>query len=473
MNLQNKETVVFLIFAALVTISTSCSKKIDLAPLSNVNAQNFYKTPDDLLQALNAAYVGHRGVYVGNTSGLPPIFQLEEVRADDYDNGNAGDDVMGLFRVDGSSEWYRWNWTDAYYAINLCNTVLDRAPDVEMDEVLRNRYMAEARFLRAHVYFLLVQDYGGVPLVLKETTSFNPESINVPRSSVDETYAQIISDVQFAAENLPEVYDAANVGRITKWAATGMLGKVYVQKGDLAAAETALRAVVNSNKYSLLPNYQDVFSPSNHNNAESLFEIQHKADFAGSPYGNIFATPNWGGAGPGYNYDLPQVAYFLNSFDPDDKRKIGLTATDPIGNVYCIKYLDPGMTTGFNGNTDFPVLRYADILLLLAEAIGETSEAYGYINEVRERAGLADISAATPGSFIDKVMNERRYEFAFELSRWHDILRMGPEKAVQIMNDYFAFIGSNTIIDQNDLLHPIPVSVVEVTKGIVEQNPGY
>jgi hypothetical protein len=110
---------------------------------------------------------------------------------------------------------------------------------------------------------------------------------------------------------------------------------------------------------------------------------------------------------------------------------------------------------------------------MLAESIGESDEAYGYINEVRNRAGLGDISSSTPGTFIEKVMNERRYELAFELSRWHDLLRMGPDKAIQIMNNYFTFIGSNTTIDQNDLLHPIPVSVVEVTKGIVAQNPGY
>ena len=189
-----------------------------------------------------------------------------------------------------------------------------------------------------------------------------------------------------------------------------------------------------------MPTYKAAFSPTNHNNAESLFEIQHAANFAGSPYGNIFATPNWGGVGQGYNYDLPNVAYYLNSFAPGDLRKVGLTATDPLGNVYCVKYLDPAITTGFNGNTDFPVLRYADILLMLAESIGETNEAYGYINQVRTRAGLPNISASTPGAFIDKVMNERRYEFSFECNRWHDILRMGATKAIQTMNNYFIFI---------------------------------
>src|SRR4029078_11608891 len=348
-----------------------------------------------------------------------------------------------------------------------------RAPNVEMDETLRNRYIAEARFLRAQIYFLMVQDYGGISLVLKETTSFDASLVNVPRSSVADTYSQIIDDLTFASANLPPSYTGTDIGRATSWAATGLLGKVYLQKGDLASAQTALRAVVNSNLYSLMPTYKAAFSPTDHNNAESLFEIQHKADFAGSPYGNIFATPNWGGAGPGYNYDLPSVNYFLNNFDPADQRKVGLTATDPLGNVYCVKYHDPAMTTGFNGNTDFPVLRYADILLMLAESIGESPEAYGYINQVRNRAGLPDISAATPGTFIDKVMNERRFEFAFECNRWHDILRLGPTEAIQTMNNYFMSVGSAKRIDNHDLLHPIPVSVIEVTKNIVEQNPGY
>lgn len=471
MKIINKSASIFTAF--VLTMLVSCDKQIELAPLSNVNSANFYKTPSDILQAVNAAYAGHRGVYTGRTSGLPPIFQLEDVRSDDFDNGNATDDVMGLFRVDGSSEWYRWNWSDTYYAINLCNTVVDRAPKVAMDVTLRNRYIAEARFLRSQIYFLMVQDYGGVPLVVTETTSFEPSAVNVPRSTVAGTYAQIINDLQFAAANLPPSYTGAEIGRATKWAATGLLGKVYLQKGDLTAAQAALRAVVTSGLYSLMPTYKAAFSPTNHNNAESLFEIQHATNFAGSPYGNIFATPNWGGVGAGYNYDLPNIAYYLNSFAPGDQRKVGLTATDPIGGVYCIKYLDPAMTTGFNGNTNFPVLRYADILLMLAESIGETNEAYGYINQVRTRAGLPNISASTLGAFIDKVMNERRYEFSFECNRWHDILRMGETKSIQTMNNYFAFIGHPKRIDKHDLLHPIPTSVVDVTKGIVAQNPGY
>ena len=117
MKIINKSTITFSAFALIMLVS--CKKQIELAPLSNINSANFYKTPSDILQAVNAAYAGHRGVYTGGPN-LPPLFQLEDVRSDDYDNGNAGDDVMGLFRVDGSSEWYRWNWTNTYFAINLC-----------------------------------------------------------------------------------------------------------------------------------------------------------------------------------------------------------------------------------------------------------------------------------------------------------------------------------------------------------------
>jgi hypothetical protein len=461
------------LLAILLLTFFSCSKQLDIAPLSYVNSADFYKSPSDILQAVNAAYAGHRGVYTGRTSGLPPIFQLEDVRSDDFDNGNSGDDVMGLFQVDGSSQWYLWNWTDTYYAINLCNTVIDRAPNVTMDTALQSRYIAECTFLRAQIYFLMVQDYGGVPLVLKETTTFAPSVVNVARSSVADCYTQIITDLQYAAAHLPDSYTGNDIGRVTKWAAIGLLGKVYLQQGDNASAATMLHAVVNSDLYKLMPTYKAVFSPSDHNNAESLFEIQQLANFAGSPYANIMATPNWGGAGTGYNYDLPQVNYYLNSFDPADQRKVGLTATDPLGVTYSVKYLDPAMTTGFNGNTDFPVLRYADVLLMLAEAIGESSEAYGYINQVRERAGLPDISAATPGTFLYKVMNERRYEFSFECNRWHDLLRMGQDSAISIMNRYFSSQGINKTIDAHDLLHPVPTSIIEVTNGLVVQNPGY
>jgi starch-binding outer membrane protein, SusD/RagB family len=455
------------IFAVLI----SCSDFLEIAPPSAVNAVSFYKTESDILQALSAAYAGVRGVYTGRTSGLPPLLQLQEVRAEDFANGNVNDDVVNLFQIDGGSEWYRWNWLDSYYAINTANIVIDRAPVATMDDTMRKRVIAEAKFLRALIYFHLNVDYGGVPLVLNETTSF--ENTSVPRATVADTYTQIINDLMAAAADLPLTYTGADIGRATSGAAKGLLGKVYLQSGNASAAVPVLQEVVNSNIYELLPVYQDVFKPNNHNNKESLFEIQHKANLAGSPYGNYMATANWGGAGQGYNYDLPATT-FINLFDPDDKRLVDLFATDGTGTTYTKKYLDPAMTVQNNGDTNFPVLRYADILLLLAEALGESTEAYGLINQVRERAGLPDIDGSTPGDFIDKVMNERRFEFPFELQRWHDILRLGPTEAIALMNDYFVSVGKpEIVIDEHDLLHAVPCDIVRVTNGIVQQNPGY
>ncbi|MEP7110109.1 MAG: RagB/SusD family nutrient uptake outer membrane protein [Ferruginibacter sp.] len=461
-----------LLIAAILSI-TSCKKDfLEIPPPSQLNSDAFYNTESDLLQALSAAYAAQRGIYTGKTSGLPPLLQLEDVRSDDYANGNTNDDVMDLFHVDGGSEWYRWNWIDSYYAINAANTVIDRATKITMDDVLKSRIVSEAKFIRAQIYFLLNQDYGGVPLVLNETISFESDKINVPRSSIADTYKQIEADLIDAASNLPKIYTGSDIGRATWGAAKGLLGKVYLQEGKKAEAAAALNEVVSSGLYALLPDYKDVFAPDNHNNKESLFEIQHLANFAGSTYGNNMATPNWGGVGAGQNYDLPAQS-FLSDFEPGDLRMVGLTKTDPIGKIYSVKYLDPNMSTGFQGNTNFPVLRYADVLLLLAEALGESSQSYDYINLVRDRAGLPDISQASPGTFIDKVYKERRYELSFELNRWHDILRLGDTKAIELMNNNFIRYGMPNRIDAHDLLHAIPVTVVQVTNGIVKQNAGY
>jgi len=467
-----KKLNIILLLAFIISF-TSCKKDfLEIAPPSQLNSASFYTSESDLMQALSAAYAAQRGVYTGKTSGLPPLLQLEDVRSDDYSNGNTNDDVMDLFQVDGGSEWYRWNWIDSYYAINAANTVIDRSVNIKMDNVLKNRIVSEAKFIRAQIYFLLNQDYGGVPLVLNETTSFESGKINVPRSSIADTYKQIEADLIAAATNLPKSYTGSNIGRATWGAAKGLLGKVYLQGGKKAEAAAALNEVVSSNLYSLLPNYKDVFAPNNHNNKESLYEIQHLANFAGSTYGNNMATPNWGGVGAGQNYNLPAKS-FLSDFELGDLRMVGLTRTDPTGKIYSVKYLDPNMTTGFQGNTNFPVLRYADILLLLAEALGESTQSYDYVNLVRKRAGLPDLSQASSGDFIEKVYKERRYELSFELNRWHDIIRLGNTKAIELMNNNFIRFGQSKRIDAHDLLHAIPVTVVQVTNGMVKQNVGY
>lgn len=173
------------------------------------------------------------------------------------------------------------------------------------------------------------------------------------------------------------------------------------------------------------------------------------------------------GGGLGYNLATRDL---VDAYEPGDLRKAVTIKADPNDIYYTIKYNDPTMTAANNSSHNFPILRYADVLLMLAEALGETPESYGYINEIRDRAGLDPIDAGTPGTFEEKLLHERRVELAFENHRWHDLLRFGV--AVPVMNAHFQYIGLNITINQDDLLMPIPQTAISANPKLV-QNPGY
>lgn len=345
-----------------------------------------------------------------------------------------------------------------------------------MDETLRAQLIAEALFVRAHAYFLLVQDYGALPLRLHETVNLSGDN-NLARSSVDSVYAQIIADLQTAATTLPPNYSGASVGRATSFAAYAMLGKVELQKGDNAAAVTALRNVVfPGSPYSLLPNYADLWNPTTKNSAESIFELQFLPPLNGSPFWNYFAPPSLnipGGTNGSTSPNTPTKS-LIAAYEPGDKRFAASIAFDPNNQPYILKFKDPAVAVGNDANNDFPIIRYADAMLMLAEALGETTEAYSLINQVRARAGLGPISAATPGTYIDKEMHERRVELAFECQRWHDLLRLPQAETLSIMNANLAeeFPGDNIVIDAHNLLAPLPITEIQ-TNTLATQNPGY
>jgi hypothetical protein len=345
-----------------------------------------------------------------------------------------------------------------------------------MDETLKKQYTGEAMFVRAQAYFLLVQDYGGVPLRLHETVSLSGDN-NLARASVDSVYAQIISDLQTAAAGLPPNYSGADIGRATSYAAYTLLGKAYLQKGDNADATAALRHVVMAGTpYSLIPAYADLWNPANKNSAESIFEIQFLPPLNGAPFWNDFAPPslNVPGGNNGNTSPNTPTKDLIDAYEPNDARFTASIGFDPGGVPYILKYKDAGVQVGNDASTDFPVLRYADALLMLAEALGESTESYGYINQVRARANLGPVSAATPGTFIDKLMHERQVEFAFECQRWHDLLRLDQAEALAIMNANLAkeFPGQNIVIDAHNLLAPLPNTEGQ-TNNLVVQNPGY
>ena len=455
----------------------SCSKDfLDVVPVDRIPKEQFYKTETDLNAAVYGIYSAQKSLYTANEMA---VYNLEETRSDNTNQDlgrQAEHKAVDNFSAEAGNTSMDGEWSPAYACINLCNALIDRAPAVDMDDTKKQQFIGEAKFIRAQVYFLLVQDFGGLPMRLHETTSLSGDN-DLARSSVDSVYFYIVSDLTAAAQSLPTVYSGSDIGRATSYAANALMGKVELQKGDAAAAIAPLRKVVFSGSpFSLLPNYSDLWKPGNKNTVESIFELQFLPPLNGAPFWNDFAPPslNVPGGNNGNTSPNTPTKDLIAAYEAGDTRKAASIGFDVNNQPYILKFKDDGVAIGNDANTNFPILRYADAMLLLAEALGEGTEAYGLINEVRARAQLAPISAATSGSFADKLQHERRVELAFECHRWHDLLRLGNATAISIMNANLAeeFPTENITIDAHDLLAPLPLTEVQ-TNTLATQNPGY
>lgn len=478
MKLISPDKKVLIAVAFMAFVSFSCKKDfLDVVPIDRVAKDNFFKTESDLRIAVNGVYAAQRSLYADGS-----WYVLEEARSDNTTQ-NVADQAERVapegFSDDAGNLLVLTIYTQMYDIINLCNAIIERAPAATGDKAAIDRIVGEARFLRAATYFQLVQDWGKVPLKITESLDFS--NVIQPRASVDEIYTFIVNELTSAASVLPHVYDGSagnEIGRATWGAALGLLGKVQLQHGNNTEAAAALQQVVNSNIYALLPNYADLWVPSNKNTQESLYEIQfNPANQTGSPYTSSLIPPAeataLGIVAGGNAFAVRPTADMVNAYEAGDKRKAASLAIDAGGLPYIIKFLDL-QAAASGARNDFPVLRYADVLLLLAEAKGEGTEAYGLINQVRNRAGLEDIDAGSPGTFIEKVQHERRVELAFEGQRWHDLLRLPSAETISIMSTQLTIqFGRPIQLTEKNLLYPIPVAEIETSNGIIDQNPGY
>jgi hypothetical protein len=382
-----------------------------------------------------------------------------------------------------------------YPGILYCNLVIANVPGMDIDTVLRNRIVGEAKFLRANYYFILVRYFGDVPLITKPQTP--SDDLYPSRASKDEVYQLIVQDLKDAIALLPprESYTGADVGRASKGAAIGMLAKVYLTLGDYSEVPPLCQQVASMG-YALNANYADNFDPAHKNSVESLFEVQYSGsttygffdDLNQASWASTFMGPrNTNFVAGAYGWNQP-TQEFVDSYEPGDLRK-DLTILYPgcpdfAGNVYSATY----STTGYNVrkflvptsvspqyNTcpeDFPVLRFADVLLMEAEALnelGQTSQAETALNLVRHRAGLPDIQTGlSQSAFRDAVLHERRMELAFEGQRWFDLVRINNG---QYGLDFLHSIGK-TNASSKYLLLPIP-QVERDANPNLSQNPGY
>ena len=440
----------------------SCSEEFtELSPISKRNAASFYGTASDMQVSLNAVYSSLKS----NGCYSQSLWILQELRSDNTQWTGSGlaeeITVFDVFNEIPTSPIASDAWIDLYLGVSRANIVINRIEKIDIDPASKNQILGEALFLRSLFYYNLAVAFGNIPLVLTETASVE-EAQNHTQVDASVIYAQISEDLVLAEQNLPKSYsNSSDLGRATKGAASALLGKVYLTMGDKAMAKTALG---NVSGYSLVSDYNNLWGEENEYNSESIFEVDYKGGLGnqGQSFTNQFNGILSQAVTSGLrNYPERDL---IAAYETGDKRlAASIEGTTSEAEGWTIKFGKTNSSADDDAGTNWPVLRYADVLLMLAEATGESAEAYGYINQVRSRAGLAAIDASTPGSFNEKLLQERRVELAFENHRWADLLRFN------VVDAKMSAIGKPT---RGKLLYPIPQREMNLNSNFI-QNPGH
>ena len=460
----------------LVVLVTSCSEDFTiLNPISERNVENFYQTETDFIVAINGAYA----TLAGNGAYNRAYPLLEEMRSDNTQNGGGSTGLaevyfrLAFFEEVATASELSDPWTTAYQGIARANLILDRLDNLS-DADLAEQIRGEALFIRSIFYYHLAILWGNVPLQLEAVSS---TSVDVNQVSASVIFDQIASDLEIAQGLLPASYAAEDLGRATGGAANALLGLAYLTDGEDALAATALQRVVDSGLYSLVPNYADLWGAANENNVESVFEIQYKEGGTGT--GSQFTdyyTPFGGSGGVGagnapqnLSPGLEDIHLIQYGIAETDERGMGGTFDlSGTGGVYVKKWESIPFGPG-DADNNMPVFRYADVLLMLAEALGDSPAAYALINQVRARAGVTPISAATTGTFDEKLLFERRLEFITELKRWADLTRFGVAK--QVMAAFAPLATAGKTEADIRLFFLIPQREIDVAPNSMTQNP--
>ena len=486
----------------ICTTQFSCSEDfLSTTDPTRIGTEVFYQNETQFLQALNGVYGQLQSItnsaYIfkelpsdNTTVDLNPLDRGNAVRweAFEFSTVNAGNTEIGGL------------WNQYYSALYNTNYTLERLTEIDLDPGVKGPIEGQLKFLRAYFYSDLVQYFGDVVLVTSTVDNPN-QAFDLVRSPQTEVWAQIEKDLSDAAASLPATYPDDQVGSATKGAALALLGKVYLTQKKYDEAIATLKQVTG---YSLNPVYADNFDPSSKNGPESIFEVQYQGgnDLGEwSSFAYTFAPRASEGAITGFANTPPggrniPTNDLIAAYEPGDLRKDASLHTsymlnDSIVEVpYITKFTYPHTISGRTDN-NWPILRYADVLLMLAEAINEqsgpTSEAFGYLNQVRTRAGLEELVGLDQAAFRTAVMKERRVELAFENHRWFDLKRtMTPAELAAFMNAYGAREKANPTVsrggisftaqdyDYSDYEYYLPIPAPEILlNSDLTQNRGY
>lgn len=491
-----------ILFTALLALSfMACEKDfLERNPIVGSTLDNYYKTESDAIAAINATYAtlqfemtpaGHFRWFWG------------DIMSDDSEKGGSGDNdqpqlaALENFQGPTNTEYLEAEWAADFEGIYRANVVLEKVPGIEMNAALKERILGEAYFIRAWFFYNLVTIFGGVPLA---DHVLAPSEYKMPRASEDEIWALVESDLRAAADRLPlrSAYGAADLGRATKGTAQALLVKTLLWKQRWSEAKTIAEEIINSGQYSLVPEYKNIFTTAGENGPESVFEIQYMTESGGNwgyntnnegTFANVFQRAR--GQFEGYGFNIPTQdfvdEFFAEGFeDPrlsstvfregDQMGDRGTFTKEAVGanafDFYPKKFFnnkaeeasfgDPNP----NGGTNDRVIRYADVLLMHAEASynsGNEGAARQSLNLVRARAKVPEVTAAGP-ALLEAIYHERRVELGLEGHRFFDLVRTGRAAAA---------LGAKGYQDNIHRVLPIPQSQIQATNGALIQNPGY
>ncbi len=483
--------------AAFVLLS-GCEKEfLERKPKGQLTFDTFFETAEHAVQATNAVYGNFRSWDMCAFSWIG----ITDIISDDADKGSTANDALYLleldeFTFDATNSAFAGAWNGSYQTISRANLAIGNIPRVDMDDKLKQRLIGECKFLRAYTYLRLVQWFGPVPIL---TRPLSPdEYFTQERRPLNEVYDLIEQDLSDAIAVLPKKseYAAADLGRATQGAAQGMLAKLYMVKHDFANAEKYALDVIHSGEYNLQERYGDNFLPQGENGVESVFEIgavATQAAVAGpgsTPFNMIQGVRGIPNLGWGFNRPSDNLVAAYEPGDPRRQATIiyegevlpdGSTIVEKNPDILNARYNQkawvpdhPGLQD--NGPGNIRILRYADVLLLAAEALnenGKSAEALPYLEMIRKRARgsnnfiLPEITTTDQSELRNIIYHERRVELAMEQHRWFDLLRWGRAA------DAMQAAGKTAFTTGKHELLPLPQSEIDLSGGKLVQNAGY
>ncbi|HEY4062934.1 MAG TPA: RagB/SusD family nutrient uptake outer membrane protein [Puia sp.] len=496
---------IFLPAVLIIAFFSSCKKDLDQVPISAATSETFYASAQDFLQGTNAVYA--------NLLPYPDrLINLSETRSDNLYAVSVGgvrdwEGINDFSNTITGNPYVEEAWATNFNGIFKANSLIDqlhRNGGVIGSAALQTRYEGEAKFLRAFYYFDLVRWFGKLPIV--DHPISGSDALSIGRSAVADVYTLIISDLQFAIANLPASYTGTDKGRATKYAAEGILALVYMTRSapdygiegpglgsnEWNLALPLLNDIIASPNYSFLSSYNSIFSYTNENNPEVVFDVQYTSGLTpvkGASFIGLLVPDGYfqslGVVVPGTSNLRPVSNNLLASYEAGDTRQNFSIHNGYIFNgdqetrSFFVKYLD--ITRIPANQLDWPinfiVLRYTDVLLMKAECVlhgapgSQTTDVDNVVNKVRGRGGLT-----TPlvGVTLPQLFEERRKEFASEGTRWHDLVRSGNIGSIMT-----AWIAADDVqhkiqpFQNNFIIYPIPQSQLDVKPGLFSQNKGY